>query len=51
MERFYASDNITSQFLHAMWTQDYEKPMIEEILKKRIMNGSVVSLIDKPKYD
>jgi hypothetical protein len=34
-----------------MWTQDYEKPMIEEILKKRIMNGSVVSLIDKTKHD
>lgn len=51
MERFYSSDNITTQFLYAMWTQDYEKPMIEEILKKRIMNGSVVSLIDKPKHD
>jgi hypothetical protein len=25
--------------------------MIEEILKKRVMNGSVVSLIDKPKHD
>lgn len=25
--------------------------MIEEILKKRVMNGSVVSLLDKPKHD
>jgi hypothetical protein len=34
-----------------MWTQDYEKNMIEEILKKRVMNGSVVSLLDKPNHD
>ena len=34
-----------------MWTQPYEKNMIEEVLKKRVMNGSVVSLIDKPKHD
>lgn len=25
--------------------------MIEEILKKRVMNGSVVALLDKPKHD
>lgn len=34
-----------------MWTQPYEKNMIEEILKKRVMNGSVVPLIDKPKHE
>lgn len=51
MQRFYESDNITTQFLHSMWTQPYEKNMIEEILKKRVMNGSVVPLIDKPKHE
>jgi hypothetical protein len=51
MQRFYENDNITTQFLHSMWTQPYEKNMIEEVLQKRVMNGSVVPLIDKPKHD
>jgi hypothetical protein len=34
-----------------MWTEPYEKPLIQNIMQKRVMNGSVVPLIDKPKID
>jgi hypothetical protein len=31
--------------------EEYEKPMHEAIMQKVIMNGSVVSLLDKAKHD
>jgi hypothetical protein len=31
--------------------EEFEKPMLEAILQKVVMNGQVVSLIDKPKHD
>ena len=34
-----------------MWCQPYEKNLIEEVLKKRVTNGSVISMLDKPKHD
>lgn len=47
----YESENINTHFLQSMWTEEYEKPLLHNILQKRIMNGSVVSLIEKPKID
>lgn len=49
MERLYNTDDVNTQFIHAMICQDYEKNMIEEILKKRVMNGSVPNSVDLPR--
>lgn len=49
MERLYNTDDVNTQFIHAMVCQDYEKSMIEEVMQKRVMNGSVVSSLDLPK--
>ena len=46
MQRLYDQDAVNSQFIHSMVCEDYEKNMIDEILQKRIMNGSVVSSLD-----
>jgi hypothetical protein len=49
MERLFDADGVNSQFIHAMVTEDYEKNMIDYIMQKRIMNGSVPSSLDMPK--
>ena len=51
MQRLYDGDDINTQFLHSMWCQPYEKNIIDEVLKRRVTNGSVVSLLDKTKHD
>lgn len=48
MERLYDSDAVNTQFLHALVCEDYEKNMIDEVMQKRIMNGSVCDSIDLP---
>jgi hypothetical protein len=32
MKRMYESDNINSHFLQSMWTETYEKPMLQNIM-------------------
>lgn len=49
MERLYNTDDVNTQFIHSMVCQDYEKHLIEEILKKRVMNGSVPNSVDLPR--
>ena len=34
-----------------MYFEDYEKNMCEQAMQKKVMNGSVVPLLDKPKHD
>lgn len=34
LERLYANQNINSQFLHSIYTEDYEKNMYEECMQK-----------------
>ena len=48
MERLYDSDQVNSQFMHALVCEDYEKNMIDEVLQHKVMNGSVVSSMDLP---
>ncbi len=48
MERLFDSDAVNTQFLHALVCEDYEKNMIDEILQKKIMNGSVCDSVDLP---
>lgn len=50
MERLYEADAVNSQFVHAMVTEDYEKNMIDYIMKLRVMNGSVPLSLDLPKH-
>lgn len=51
MKRLYESDAINTQFLHSMYCEEYEKNLIEEMMQKRLINGSVVLLEDTPKKD
>jgi hypothetical protein len=47
MQRLYESDAVNTQFIHSMICEEYEKNLFEEILQKRIMNGSVPSSLDE----
>jgi hypothetical protein len=49
MKRLYESDAVNTQFLHSMYCEEYEKSLIEEMMQKRLLNGSVVLLEDTPK--
>lgn len=51
MKRLFEQDHITSHFLQSMWLEDYEKPLLGEALQKRVANGSVVPMLEKPKHD
>lgn len=51
MERLYEAENVDTQFLHSIFFEDYEKNMYENAMQKKVMNGSVVPLLDKPKHD
>lgn len=51
LERLFEADDVNSQYVQSVVCEEYEKNMHEAILQKVIMNGSVVSLLDKPKHD
>jgi len=51
LERLYDSEAINTQFLHSIYFEDYEKNMYTEVMQKRVMNGSVVPLLEKPRHD
>jgi len=35
MERLYNADDVNTQFLHALFCQDYERNLVEEVLQKK----------------
>ena len=47
MQRLYDADAVNTQFIHSMVCEEYEKNLIEEVMKKRIMNGSVPTYLDE----
>ncbi len=51
MERLYNAENLNTQFLHSLYFQDYEKNMCAEAMQKKVMNGQVVPMLEKPKHD
>lgn len=51
LERMYQNDTVNAQFLHSVFCEPYEKPLIEYAMQKRIMNGSVVPMGEKVKHD
>lgn len=51
LERLFEADDVNSQYVQSVVCEEYEKNMHEAILQKVVMNGSVVSLLDKPKHD
>ena len=51
LERLYDAESINTQFLHSIYFEDYEKNMYTEAMQKRVMNGSVVPMLDKPRHD
>jgi hypothetical protein len=51
LERLYEADDVNSQFVQSVVAEEFEKPMLEAILQKLVMNGSVVPLIEKSKHD
>jgi len=51
LERLYDAEAINTQFLHSIYFEDYEKNMYTEVMQKKVMNGSVVPMLDKPKHD
>ena len=51
LEKLYKANNLNTTFLHSIYTEDYEKPVIEQCMQKMVMNGSVVPMIEKPKQD
>lgn len=51
LNRLFDADDINSQYVQSVFAEEFEKQMFEATLQKRIMNGSVVALIDKPRHD
>lgn len=51
LKRLYDADAINSQYIHSVFCEEYEKNMLENVAQKRVMNGSVPSIMDKPKHD
>lgn len=51
MQRLHEMDEMNSQYVHSVFCQEYEKNMIEAIKQKIVMNGSVPSIMDKPRHD
>lgn len=51
LKRLYDADAINSQYIHSVFCEEYEKNMIENVAQKIVMNGSVPSIMDKPKHD
>ena len=51
MKRLYDADIVNSQYIHSAVCEEYEKNLIGNICQKRIMNGSVPSIFDKPVAD
>lgn len=51
LQRLCDADDYNSQYIHSIFCQEYEKNMLDAITQKQIMNGSVPSILDKPKHD
>ena len=51
LRRFHDSDTINSQYIHSIFLEEYEKNMVENIMQKNVMNGSVPPILEKPKAD
>jgi hypothetical protein len=51
LARLYEADAVNSQYVQSIVSEEYEKQMYEAFLQKLVMNGSVVSILDKPKHD
>jgi len=47
----HEAQDINSQFLHSIFTEPYEKPLLGYAMQKLVMNGSVVPMLEKPKYE
>ena len=51
LERLFEADDVNSQFVQSVVSEEFEKPIHEAIMQKVVMNGSVVPLIEKTKHD
>ena len=51
LKRLYDADDINSQYVHSIFLQEYEKNLIEAVYQKRITNGEVPDMMEKPKHD
>ena len=49
LKRLYDADMMNSQYIQAVFCEEYQKNMIEAVLQKRVTNGSVPSILDKEK--
>lgn len=49
LKRLYDADMMNSQYIQAVFSEEYEKNLIEAVLQKRVTNGSVPSILDKKK--
>mmetsp|Transcript_17549 Transcript_17549/g.29611 ORF Transcript_17549/g.29611 Transcript_17549/m.29611 type:complete len:264 (+) Transcript_17549:241-1032(+) len=51
LKRYFESDAINSQYIQAIFCEEYEKNMLEEVMQKQVMNGSVVPLESRKEHD
>ena len=49
LKRLYDADMMNSQYIQAVFSEEYEKNLIEAVLQKRVTNGSVPSILDEKK--
>lgn len=42
---------MNSQYIMSVLCEEYEKQMHEAIMQKVLMNGQVVDMLDKPRFD
>lgn len=49
LKRLYDADMMNSQYIQAVFSEEYEKNLIEAVLQKRVANGSVPSILDEKK--
>jgi len=42
---------VNTQYIHSIFFEEYEKNLLEAFMQKKICNGSVPSIMEKPKAD
>jgi hypothetical protein len=51
LDRLFEADDVNSQYVQSVVSEEFEKQMHEAIAQKVVMNGSVVAMMDKAKHD
>jgi hypothetical protein len=51
LDRLHEADDVNSQYVQSVVCEEYEKPMMDAVLQKVVMNGAVVDMTEKARHD